>query len=379
MSFSLIPFLTYVFAVAGLLVCVSIVLKTMGRDNAFVRQFCPAESESDCAEVLKHGTLWKEVTLGDVGLMYFGAQLLFLLFAAGTGNVTAFFPALYVPAGLDFLLTFGLLAYQGFIIKQWCRLCLFVTAIIWVQAGLMGGHLQHLAAVSTTSVITLLNCLLLSGTWLLIKPLVAKAEENKKIRDRFLKLKRIPSIFVTVLKQQRSVAFNEPAQARIVLGNRDAPLQLLAVINPYCRACASEYPKIHQLLTKSADSIGVTIVFYVPGRFTAHKKTLAAQALTDAYFSDGDPVRQRRLFRDWFKIRKLRVWKSRWEPIVAHTDTGLLVRHETWCASNGIKFTPALFLNGYEVPDPYKIQDVSRMIEDIRTALSETPTTSTAD
>ena len=367
-NFALVPLLLFIFGIGGIGMCVSIILKTIGAENAITRQLCAAESTSDCSEVLAHGVLWKGITWGDIGLMYFITQVLFLWFSAATNNIQAFFPLLDVPAILDIPLTFGLLAYQGFVLKQWCRLCLSVTAILWIQAGLLTWFALrqgHLPVTGVFPILTFLTCLVISAAWILIKPLVVKAEENKKVREQFTRLKRIPEVFVSLLKQQRQVEFEQ----EIVLGDRNAPVHLFCVVNPYCKACAADFPKLNSLLVKFPETVRITLCFYVPAQLKNNKRTVAAQALVDAYFSHSDPAKQRLLFKDWFRMRKLALWLTIWGPTVPARDTELLIRHERWCKEGEIKFTPTHFLNGYEWPQPYKIGDLTHVMESVRASL----------
>ncbi len=64
-------------ALGGIIVCLSIIMHLVGKDNAVTRQFCATDGKFNCDKVLDRGKLWKDVTLADLGLIYFCMQFLF--------------------------------------------------------------------------------------------------------------------------------------------------------------------------------------------------------------------------------------------------------------------------------------------------------------
>ena len=90
-------------------------------------------------------------------------------------------------------------------------------------------------------------CILFALTWLIIKPIVVKSSLANKYRKVLLEWKNNPTVFISLLKKQKIVP-KEIWDQDFILGNRNAPIQIIAVLNPYCIFCKKVHFELNILL-----------------------------------------------------------------------------------------------------------------------------------
>jgi Vitamin K epoxide reductase family len=361
-----------------MVLCLSIILHLVGQDNTITRQFCATEGKFNCDEVLEKGKLWKDINLADLGLIYFCTQFLFLWIGAAThsGGMAAAEPTafglLFFPAMTALGLTVALLIYQGAVIHRWCRTCLMVTAVLWLQgsaflwqlihsgsAGFRGLILPHRTPTTTSLLYLLPACCCIAASWIIVKPWLVTIEQNKKIRLVLNTWKKNTDFFWALLKEQRQMEYYQPWTDDFTLGDPRAPIQLVCLMNPYCKACAREYVYLDQLLRRAPGQIGLTIRFYLKRVNFSDHRTRAVNDILQTYFAYPDPADRARLLKDWFRLVNPVAWKSKWPRPKTPPDKELLEKHREWCEQNSLTITPFIFLNGREIPDIYKTVDLS--------------------
>lgn len=365
-SHALIPALLYATAIGGILFCATIVLYTLGTNSAIARRFCPVDARTSCNKVLEYGIFRKHITWADLGLMYFTFQLLYLWLSAATNVLASSIPLLYIPGFLCLLVTFGLVIYQGVYIGQWCRLCLCITVIVCCQAVLLVLHAAsgvYHPPQGGAPTLLIVSCAVLTAGWLVIKPFVIKTRENAALRQDLTRFRQTPEIFVAFLTQQRVVQPLRASDGAILLGDPEASYHLLAILNPYCKACAAEFFRLKKLFVKLPTTICLNIYFHVPGWNQNRREIRTAQYLIDAYMAAVDTATQMSLLTDWLCKRNLRRWIDKWGHSHPSVAGQILERHESWCREYQIVGTPALFLNGFEFPKPYRIADLHYLLQ----------------
>lgn len=350
-------------SLGGLAVCLSIVMHLVGKDNAVTRQFCATEGRFNCDKVLERGKLWKDTTLADLGLIYFCSQFLFLWLGAATGEVTLALGVLFFPAAAAVVMTIGLVVWQAFYIRSWCRMCLMITAILWLQLGGLAWAWTGSWQFPTPLLSLLVISVCVAATWLFFKPWLAMMEQNKRVRLMLTKWKRNTDFFRALLKEQRTVTDPEPWENEFVLGDPQAPLQLICVMGPFCPICANEYPHLSRLLRKPGIQVGVKVRFSLKQTASGDRRVLAVGAILAAGMACTDPADRAQLLRDWFRLMDLDSWQQKWPVRADAIDSALVDKHRQWTAANDIRLTPVYFLNGREVPEIYKLGDLSFHLE----------------
>jgi len=382
-------FLFSLLCLAGCLVCAGILLQTMGKDNPVSQQFCRGDSASGCNKVLhsKGAKLMGILTLSEAGLIYFTALFLFALLSRLTTAANNYSSALLmIPASLAIPLTFVSVWYQWKVVKSWCRMCLTVAALCWLQFILLMAAKDQWSSVYHTwdapfpailpSLLLLLTSFSLSFIcWYYLRSLYDKAALSEDGHRQLSSWKRDVRLFTNLLQQSRRVDVS-PWPEDIVLGNRHAPLQLMIVSNPYCAPCAQSHRELDKLLQAYPGEIGVTVRLAVVSPDISDRRTKAIDHILKACLSPKGKSRQQQLLHDWFDKMDLDEWLAAPEtPIqqVAGDPHYLLKAHGDWYVQNNIQHTPTLFLNGSELPGLYTTADLKPLISQLK-ELSPSPT-----
>jgi len=285
-----------VLSLAGSFVCVLIIMYNMQKDNPLTRKLCQNIGAFDCNKVLHSpaAQIFKGVNLGDIGLIYFLAQFLFLSF----GKYGAFNTLLLlsIPSFLAWCATFWSIWYQWKVVKSWCKMCLLTTAVIWLQAGTFFYSLKNICidctlfnSTSLPGAGLLITCSLLACTWLLIKPIIGKAEELTTARQQLRQWKRHTSVFNALLKKQAAI---DAAvwENDFLLGNPEgAVIWMMVVVNPFCPACALEYKLLSSLIQTYPGSICLIVRFGINYNNRVAEQTLAVQELIGSNLWIGKP------------------------------------------------------------------------------------------
>ena len=355
-EFSFTPAALLLTALTGLTVAILIVQREMGIATPIGEKLCGAGGGNGCDAVMHSGgsRLVKWMSWADVGIIYFTTYSLLLTIAMYTGgNITVL--VLLSAAALPF--TLFSLFYQWRVVKKWCRLCLLTVAVLWLQAALAlaqvvmaKGDLWR-AVVLNDFLLAAFLFTIISASWLLlIKPLLQNYKQLLTEKFALLRFKNNPAVFESLLTQQRRVD-TTPFEHDMQLGNPAAPLQIMVACNPYCGPCAKAHEVLHDIL--NSNDIGLTIRFTVKTEDREDKKTQAVQYLLKLLHYSS-PAQKRKALHDWF------VWMNYEKFVTQYPLRGnapdvvrQLSLHEQWTKEAEIKFTPTVFINGFQMPKQY--------------------------
>jgi uncharacterized membrane protein len=370
-------FLFSLLCLAGCLVCTGILLQTMGKDNPISQQFCRGDSASGCNKVLhsKGAKLMGILSLGEAGLIYFTALFLFVLLSRLTATANNYSSELLVvPSSLAIPLTFVSIWYQRNVVKSWCRMCLAIAALCWLQFILVMAAKDQWPSIYPTRdtlptlFIFLTSFVLTFICWYFLRSLYDKAAVSEESYRQLSSWKRDIRLFTNFLQQGRRVDVS-PWPEDIVLGNRHAALQLLIVSNPYCAPCAQSHQDLDKLLQAHPGEIGVTVRLAVVSQDISDRRTKAIDHILQVCLSPKGKNRQQELLHDWFDMMDLDKWLAVHKTLLPH-DPGaaryLLKAHADWYVQNNIQHTPTLFLNGSELPGFYTTADLKPLIPQLK-------------
>jgi uncharacterized membrane protein len=361
-QFHVLFFVFSLLALSGLILCCLIVLHTLQRENPLTAKLCRVKSGFNCNVVLdsKAARLTNKISLGDAGLLSFLSQFLFLLLTPVSGLLQAGLVLLAVPLTFNFAVTLWSLWYQWRIVQSWCKMCLLLAAVIWLQEAVLIYWFSMRANRSVSfvplsrSALLLVCCTLIASAWLLIKPLILAAGEADNSRKQIAKWKQSVAVFTALLRVQPKI--NAAIwEDDILLGNRDgAVVKLVVAMNPFCAGCALDYRVLDILLEKHSRDIVVVIRF--AGAQNGSQKT-ALEAILSVFFRTTDPSEQRRIIKDWFNSMDLWEWKCKYQTTDL-PNTDLLHRSKQWAEENKITHTPDLFIDGHRLPKLFLARDL---------------------
>ena len=120
------------------------------------------------------------------------------------------------------------------------------------------------------------------------------------------------------------------------------------------------HQRIDQLLQKRNNDIGVQYIL------SSFKEELnpTNKYLIAACLADKSAVMH--LFSDWFekgKVLKDDYFREMNLDIETPQVEAEFQRHETWRKESRIRGTPTVLVNGYQLPERYKIEDIENLIE----------------
>ncbi len=353
----------------GGIISITIIRQELGMQTTLGNAFCSDSNEkTDCDAVLssKGAEILKGYKLSDLGILYFSTSILLTLAFLSNPKL------LYIISILILPITGYSIYYQYKVIKKWCILCLSIVGILWIQAGIASfasSFVYSLSSydLSTTTIIITFVWL----TWYYLKPLISehKSLKNDKIENN--RFKRNFEVFDSLLQKSPQLDTYIDKDIGIVLGNPEAPIEIVLVTNPFCRYCKPVHQHIHNLLNTYCNTIRVKIRFNINPEdqesdlvkittnllylYNTQGKTICLQAMNEIY---GDMTVNKWLHK-WDKAIDKEIYRNE------------LQKQQIWCAGNAINFTPQIIINGKAFPKEYQKEELQFFIEDIEESIQQ--------
>ena len=359
-SSEITQYLHFILTIAGIIASVLIVRHELGFISETVIKFCSGNESTNCQAVLnsKGATFFKHFKLSDLCVIYFTALLLAWLINIHLGLSDT--PILYVSI-FAIPVTIYSVYYQYYIVKKWCPLCMGVVFILWLQAGVaiidlynLGGNSLELYSVFNL----LLSVLIMTSIWLFVRPLLKAKLDFERIQIQHYKFKRNFDIFNSLYSRNPPIVLTPTHPAEIVLGNKEAPINVILVTNPNCSYCKEAHTEIDNLLHKKYEEVRLTIRFNLGGLDPENDGYNVASRIIEIYNTESDTLCIKALNEAYAKDVNLKEWLLKWKEVQSPIAESVLEFHKSWCQENGINFTPAIYINGREFPKEYERSDL---------------------
>lgn len=193
--------------------------------------------------------------------------------------------------------------------------------------------------------------------WKVAKPYVVKIQEAKNTKREYLRIKFNTDIYTTLLKKQKKV--NIPIEGLgIDIGSLTGKNTLIKVCNPYCGPCSKAHRKIEKLLEQFPD-LKVKILFKIVNEEHSPSQKVVRHllAITDSTTEEF----RKKVLNDWY-IPDSKDYDefSRKHPVNGEllNQSDKIEAMDKWCRTMEITYTPTIFINGYQLPDAYSIEDL---------------------
>lgn len=350
---------------AGCIVTGLLLWFEVDKSNPVIQQICSGGKHTNCTAVLssKPSKLFNFISWSEVGFFYFAGGFLFLLLTANrqlqTLSIISWINLLALPYTIFSVL------YQWRIAKQWCPLCLAVQAILVLEFIVSYfGFWQHtvILSLSRSELIPLLTSFLLPVFfWAATKKVYLNAQNGVGYKKELAKLKYNKEIFNALLSKQKQIATSAESLG-IMLGNPTASNTIIKVCNPYCGPCAKAHTVIDEIL-ESNDDVKVQIIFmandddqdkrvkpvrHLMALYQRNNEALIKEALDEWYGSknkDYDSFALKYAMSDELQMQGDKIKAM-----------------DNWTKRTGISFTPTFFVNGYQLPGIYKVEDLKHLL-----------------
>ncbi|MCK9404587.1 MAG: thioredoxin domain-containing protein [Chitinophagaceae bacterium] len=359
-------YLQYCINLTGFIVALLLLWHEIDKNNPLLQKVCSGISKGNCNAILsgKAANLFSWLSWSEVGFFYFAGAMLCLLFAN-----TNLLPVISLIAAFNMVTIpypFFSIYYQWRVAKQWCVLCLAVQALLVL--GIINSIVTHLlnsfSAITLTLLLqSFLLYLLPALIWFTLKPFILKLQEARNTKREYQRIKFNTEIFDTLLQKQKKLTI--PADGLgIDLGNPSANNTLIKVCNPYCRPCSIAHSKIEILLKESAN-LKIKIIFTAPNKEEHPALKPVSHLLAIAENSKEDKIKK--ALDDWYltKVKNYEQFASKY-PLNGELlkQSSKVDAMDKWCEAMDINFTPTFFLNGYQLPDAYSIEDLKYFLLD---------------
>lgn len=337
----------------GAYVCYLILEKKLHISNEHTDKICSLLKEQECNNILesKASTLFGIIGLGEIGFGYFIANILLL----------TFYPDIYIYlVYINFcslLFTFWSIWYQKYIAKQWCILCLLVLGILWlisissvlINKGIPGLQIDY-------SVILVTSVFLFSIlTTNYITRILLESRQTTELSYNLNRMKSDKQIFIALLKKSQFIEVDRKT-SNIIFGNPNGNILISILTNPHCEPCARTHLRIKELLLENKN----ICIQYIFSSFS-HDLEVSARFLIETYFMKNENERNN-IFEQWYsfgKLNKEKFFKLHPEVYIqSERSIAELEKHTKWKEANNLRATPTILVNGYLLPDNYKINDL---------------------
>lgn len=362
-EFDLLTFSLTLLSGGGLFLSYLIVKEELGLHSQTVASVCSAFSATNCVATIKSDSskLSNYFSMADASLIFFMA--LSILNVIIKLDYTTCLVLLFTS--LPFLLY--TLYLQGFVLKQWCFLCLAVTILIVAQLTLI-------LALASGGIVLNIPFLLKSGLmfalvfvgWINLKPLIKSHLQLPLAQQNFLKFKRNNKVFDSLLRQKK-VEMDAELEGKLISFGADHVTTIVTFItNPFCGYCVESYKVYKGLLKTHGNSIKLNILFNVSTSDKENKAYQIGIKLIELY-QTGQKELALTALDDWFMTRDVERWQNRYGTTNADLEKyeGILHAQKNWCASNKINYTPATIIDRYLYPNEYKISDLPALIDQL--------------
>lgn len=355
--------LTYILLnIIGLVTTVFLLWYEVDKYNPTVQNFCSGGKKVNCDQVLNskythffNGT----ISISSMAFGYFFAALLILImgeFSTSTTTIVNLLSIATIPVVLYSVYT------QAFVLKKWCKFCIIVLIVLFTEsilASFLNFSMQEINISDSLLFLTLFLAPIL--IWTIFKPILEKGKESNLFKSSLQKIKNNKTVFESL--HSKSIKINtSPKGIGIFLKNEKSKYHIVKVCNPYCNHCAKAHPVLNELYHKGV--IDLQIVFtavadekdrkYNPVNHlmaiaTVNSKYSTTKALDDWYMSDNkdyETFARKYPMNGELQNQKEKIQKMR-----------------DWCTAENITHTPCIFINGYELPKEYSIEDLKEILQ----------------
>jgi hypothetical protein len=262
--------------------------------------------------------------------------------------------------------------YQWAKIQAWCSLCLLVIGVLALQIGFFSYILQSVLYEPIKPGISELGTTVLlfmsTGSAIVWVKELVKSKEQTRLDEAFSnRVKYDPKVFAQYLLEERKVDITQH-EKEVSIGNPEAPLRLIMVSNLFCNPCKAMHENLNKLLRVWPQKLHISFRFLAVKNEnkgdTDPREILLNYWLTHIQGKDSAFNKTQQIIKDWFRNKNKNSFREKYsvdsgENPDLHELTSFL---DIWVKKTKITKTPTLFLNGFEFPQKYKIEDLVSMI-----------------
>ena len=338
--------------------CISILLliQSINSNNHLILGLCNLTGKNNCNSLLKSDASKVNSWLNwsEVGLFYFSGSLISLIILPQSIGLISWLGALTLPY------TIYSISYQ-YRIKNWCILCCGVQLTLWMEfIALTAGSFFNSNIIFDNLYFIAICFFTPAFIWFFLKPFFVSASEIKLLQKQLQRFKYNGQLFNQTLTSQPKYAIHDDLMP-IVLGNPDAKHVITMVSNPFCEPCGKAHETLSKLLSTNED-IQLKIVFSTNNQDHDERSKVAKHLI--AFGTRHNKAQAREILEFWYKECVKYDQLTEKFPLNFNEEINEAMENQKkLCNLANITFTPAFFINGYKLPEPYRINDLKYLID----------------
>jgi uncharacterized membrane protein len=363
--------------IAGFIVCAVMVAGSIGGSRV-LKSICPTGKVADCSRVMASpaGKLFG-IPMAEWGLLYFTGGFMSIFLSLLTGRIESSLYILGILAFLALPYTIFSIAYQAFVVRSWCWLCLVVQALFWFEFIVLYGFIsRRLGSAGWTlplPIISGFGFVLL--TWVALRPVLKSVNRADAAESEITRMRRRPEYIQAQLSRTDKTNMGRfPFEVEI--GPAAAPITLIEVVNPMCGHCAQPFNQLERLIKLGKGQIKGVIRFLVLSKddemtdtekMLDHEVAVGILSLAEA----GKREDVRNALSSWFSSnpdfsrRKFEKWRENYLTgiMIEHEKIAdILSLHRKWAGECAINVTPTLFMDGLRLPPGMQVEDLKYLL-----------------
>lgn len=360
----IIPAVAYlILSLLGLSISVLLLVFEIDKSNKFVKNICTTGVKTNCDAILSSsaskifGISWAEI-----GFYYFSTLCLFLMISSIQFNdkihilsILSLLTALYIPFSLS---------YQYFVIKQWCKLCLFVQLTLLLQFLWVLFYGRFTYNIGVSELIVLGICALTPLIiWNFLKPFLKKSSEFDKFKSRYKRLISRQDIFELTLSEQPMLLDGWQDLGTIIKGNPNAKNTIVKVCSPACHFCNLAHEKFNKLLEIN-DNIKIVTLYNINSDPSDERRLPVSHFLALAEVGEKKLLSEAMNYWYLTEDRDYQTLSTKF-PIaddILEKQKTRIDQMKSWCDKSEIYYTPTIYFNGRKLPASYEIEDLQNII-----------------
>jgi hypothetical protein len=335
-----------------------LVLKQLHIRSRYADKICSLFKQHDCNDVLQSeaAKLWGIFGWSEIGLGYFAACGFIVLFLPNL------IPCLVVINILVLPYSFWSVWYQKVKTRQWCVLCLIVQALFWLVfiVDLLFGYVK----IPDFNIINGLFIICLFAIFILainiLTPKLSKGRLVTYLKQEINSIKTDEDVFRALLTKRPCYEAGK-SYSRILFGNPYAKLFITILSNPYCNPCTFMHKRVEKFLETVNNQVCVQ---YILSAFNEDLENINKYMIAVSFEKDWEETMQ--IFSEWFEKGKSQRAEF-FTPLklnMANPDIETeFERHKAWREKTRISATPTVLVNGYLLPDNYRLEDLRYFLE----------------
>lgn len=357
--------LFFSFAVLGMLFSIAALKDLFGTKSKMLNKFCNITATTSCITVLSSDKwkLFKYLNFNDLSVVFFGSQLLGLFLFVLFGESFFFLSIQKLLLLFSIPVIIASLYFQKFVEKKWCPICLVIIAIVLSE-------LLFLEFFQSNEVNYSIKALFLFGfsfvavfyIWSSLKTILVKQKELKEFQLKGNRFIRNYQIFKNTLL---STTKKEIPTIPFILGNRDSQAEITIITNPFCGHCKNVHEILDKIIENHRDNLKIKIIFKTDIDSDKEEVKTLFRNLHQIYLEKGEKAFEEAI-RFWFANKDLNIFNNHYSSNANDTQVDTIFRLKNdWCLQNGITYTPAIFINGYEYPDSYERENLEYFMNEL--------------